>query len=91
LWTRQALFLWRDFDALATAGDSSRATVWARDTLTRMGYLRGEGDLATAVARFQRDAELAADGVIGMRTIMTLYSMGPYQRPRLREARGATS
>ena len=91
LWTHQALFLWRDFDALATAGDPSRATAWTRDTLTRMGYLRREGDLATAVARFQRDAELAADGVIGTRTIMTLYSMGPYERPRLREARGAIS
>jgi hypothetical protein len=91
LWTRQALFLWRDFDALATSGGSARASAWARDTLTRMGYLGGGTDLAGAVARFQRDAELAADGVIGARTIMTLYSMGRYQRPRLQEGRGATS
>jgi murein L,D-transpeptidase YcbB/YkuD len=48
-----------------------------------MGYLRGEPDLAGAVARFQRDAELAADGVIGARTLMTLYSRAQYPRPRL--------
>jgi murein L,D-transpeptidase YcbB/YkuD len=40
-------------------------------------------DLASAVARFQRDAELSADGVIGNRTLMALYSLGPYTRPRL--------
>ena len=41
----------------------ARTEAWARDNLSRMGYLRGDPDLAGAVARFQRDAELAADGV----------------------------
>lgn len=91
LWTRQALFLWRDFDALAQGADTARTTAWTRDSLARLGYHGLDVDLAGAVSRFQRDAELAADGVIGSRTIMTLYSLGRYERPRLREARGATS
>jgi hypothetical protein len=83
LWTRQALFLWRDFDALSAGSDRARTEVWARENLSRMGYLREDPDLGAAVARFQRDAELAADGVIGARTLMTLYSRAQYPRPRL--------
>jgi len=82
LWTRQAVFLWRDFDALAAAGDPGRTEAWARDRLARLGYLR-DADLLAAVTRFQRDADLAADGRIGARTLMTLYSRGSYPRPRL--------
>ena len=84
LWTRQAVFLWRDFDALAGTGtgDPGRTEAWARESLARLGYLRG-ADLLSAVTRFQRDADLAADGRIGSRTLMTLYSRGPYPRPRL--------
>ena len=81
LWTRQAVFLWRDHDALAAGGDPLRMQAWARDALARIGY--GEADLAGAVARFQRDADLAPDGVIGQRTLMTLYSRTQYPRPRL--------
>jgi len=88
LWTRQAVFLWKDFDALSGGADPGRTEAWARDNLSRMGYLRGNPDLAGAVARFQRDAELAADGVIGARTLMTLYSRAQYPRPRLQ---GGTS
>jgi general secretion pathway protein A len=82
LWTRQAIFLWRDFDALSAADDPLRTEAWARDTLSRLGYLR-DADLATAVTRFQQDADLTADGRIGARTLMTLYSRGAYTRPRL--------
>ena len=90
LWTRQALFLWRDFDALARSADTTRTTAWARESLARLGYMGRDLDLPAAVSRFQRDVELSADGVIGSRTIMTLYSLGSYRRPRLQEAR-ATS
>jgi general secretion pathway protein A len=82
LWTRQAIFLWRDFDALSGASEPARTEAWARDRLSRLGYLR-DADLAAAVTRFQQDADLAADGRIGARTLMTLYSRGPYPRPRL--------
>jgi general secretion pathway protein A len=82
LWTRQAVFLWRDFDLLAATGDPGRTEAWARDSLSRLGYLQ-DADLAAAVTRFQRDADLAADGRIGSRTLMTLYSRGRYARPSL--------
>jgi general secretion pathway protein A len=83
LWTRQAVFLWRDFESLGAPPDSARAQAWTRDRLSRLGYPGQERDLAGAVARFQRDAELTVDGVIGSRTLMTLYSLGQYPRPRL--------
>jgi general secretion pathway protein A len=82
LWTRQAMFLWRDFDLLSAGSDPGRTEAWARESLSRLGYLR-DSDLVSAVTRFQRDAFLAADGRIGARTLMTLYSRGPYPRPRL--------
>jgi general secretion pathway protein A len=82
LWTRQAVFLWRDFDALSTTGDAERTEAWARDRLARLGYLR-DADLAGAIMLFQRDADLTADGRIGARTLMSLYSRGPNPRPRL--------
>jgi general secretion pathway protein A len=90
LWTRQALFLWRDFDALARNADTTRTAAWARESLARLGYMGHDLDLPAAVSRFQRDLELSADGVIGARTIMTLYSLGSYRRPRLQDVR-ATS
>ena len=82
-WTREAVFLWRDPAGLQQ--DRVRAEQWARDALARLGY---EGDLPGAVGRFQRDAQLLADGVIGSRTLMTLYSLGPDPRPRLNGGRG---
>jgi general secretion pathway protein A len=80
-WTRNAVFLWRDFDSLASEANLAR-TVWARSQLQRLGY-SSAGDVTEAVGRFQRDSELIADGVVGSRTLMTLYSRGPWPRPRL--------
>lgn len=82
-WTRQALFLWRDFEALG-ASEPARTAGWTRERLAQLGY--GGVDLAQSVTRFQRDAELTADGLVGARTLMTLYSLGPYPRPRLQGA-----
>jgi len=82
-WTRDAVFLWRDPAGLQQ--DRARAELWARDALARLGY---DGDLPGAVGRFQRDAQLLSDGLIGSRTLMTLYSLGPDTRPRLNGARG---
>jgi murein L,D-transpeptidase YcbB/YkuD len=77
-WTRDALFLWRDPAGLQQ--DPARAEQWARDALASLGY---GGDPRTAVSRFQRDAQLLPDGVVGRRTLMTLFSQGPEARPRL--------
>jgi general secretion pathway protein A len=82
LWTRQAVFLWRDFDSLTTR-DPAKTEAWARENLGRLGYLGQDPDLAGAVARFQRDAQLLPDGVIGARTLMSLYSRGAHPQPRL--------
>jgi general secretion pathway protein A len=80
-WTRQAIFFWRDYDLAQR--DPGRTEAWARDALGRLGYLGQDADLTGAVARFQRDAHLAADGVVGNRTVMSLYLRGSYPRPRL--------
>ncbi len=84
LWTHEAVFLWRDFQGLARPEEKARTEAWAKDTLARLGYAGSEADLSALVGRFQRDSALIADGVIGSRTLMTLYSLGPYPRPRLK-------
>jgi general secretion pathway protein A len=81
LWTREAIFLWPDDGRLVS--DPRRAEAWARDTLERLGYARGPS-LGLALEEFQRDSQLIADGVVGMRTLMTLYSRGSDPRPRLK-------
>jgi general secretion pathway protein A len=81
LWTREAIFLWPDEARLV--GDQRKAEAWARDTLDRLGYTRGPS-LALALEEFQRESQLIADGVVGMRTLMTLYSRGSDARPRLK-------
>jgi general secretion pathway protein A len=86
MWTREAVFLWRDFESVTRRADWTRA--WAREALARLGYGSGP-DLAETVSRFQKDAHLVADGLIGARTLLALYSLGPYPRPRLRMADSA--
>ena len=81
LWTREAIFLWPDDKGLV--GDPPRAEAWARDALDRLGYSRGPS-LGLALEEFQRDSQLIADGVVGTRTLMTLYSRGSDPRPRLK-------
>lgn len=83
LWTRQALFLWRDFEALDGGRDTARTTAFVRASLARLGYATAGTELTPAVSRFQGDAELSVDGVVGNRTLMALYSLGLYARPRL--------
>ena len=83
LWTHRAEFLWRDYDAVAAAEDPADIAAWVRRSLDRLGYLEEGIDLRTAVTRFQGDAELAPDGLVGERTLMALYARGGYPRPRL--------
>jgi len=83
LWTRQAMFLWKDVDSVASGNDPGRAAAWARNELQRLGYMSADPDLGAAVTHFQRDTQLNADGILGSRTLMALYALGPYPRPRL--------
>ena len=70
-------------------GDNGTAVKLLQHALARLGYRPGAIDrqygpsTTQAVARFQRDAQLTADGVLGNRTVMSLYTRGHYPRPRL--------
>ena len=79
-WTRDAVFLWRDFDAVMGA-DPAQARTWARDTLAQLGYQ--DSDAASAIERFQRDLDILPDGILGSRTLMALYGAGSWPRPHL--------
>jgi general secretion pathway protein A len=81
-WTRQAVFLFRD-DARISGDNSPRAEAWVREALRRAGHPEGDGGLPAALAAFQRSAELEADGVLGPRTLLALYSHTGTARPRL--------
>lgn len=83
LWTRQAIYLWRDLDGLAAAPDSARNAPAARAMLARLGYQLDPAQAASAVARFQADVGLAPDGVVGSRTLLALYSLSGRPGPRL--------
>jgi general secretion pathway protein A len=87
-WTRDAVFFWRDFDSVVGATDPARTAAWTRGQLERLGY---GPDTAAAVLRFQQESDLIADGVVGSRTLMTLYSRGPWPRPRLVAPAGGAS
>jgi general secretion pathway protein A len=89
LWTRQAVFLWRDYDAISRATEGKRLR-WTRDTLGQLGY-DVTAQVTSEVSRFQLDSDLTPDGLLGGRTLMTLYSLGSYPRPRLHPGSGATA
>ncbi len=84
LWTRDAVLSWPEEQALRS--DEARRAAWARGALASLGYR--EDDLEAAVRRFQRDANLVSDGVLGPRTRMTLFAREPGPRPRLAQSGG---
>jgi general secretion pathway protein A len=85
LWTRDAVLVWPEADALR--GDSVRRNAWVREALGRLGF--GDSDLQAAVSRFQADAGLVPDGLLGPRTRMALFALSTGPRPRLSGSRGA--
>jgi general secretion pathway protein A len=85
LWTRQAIFFWRDDEKLVGA-PTDRATPWARAVLEQLGYSSGAADDKEALARFQQAVDLAPDGVLGSRTLMALYSAQDRPRPHLQRS-----
>ena len=80
LWTREAVLAWPE--AVALRSDRARLARWARETLAGLGY--EEDDLRASVERFQKDASLVSDGVLGSRTRMALFALSPGPRPRLK-------
>jgi general secretion pathway protein A len=85
LWTRDAVIVWPETEDLRSDGD--RRTAWVREALGRLGF--DDGDLRTALTRFQGDAGLVPDGLLGPRTRMALFALSPGARPRLSGRRGA--
>jgi hypothetical protein len=87
-WTRQATAVWRDLDSVLQHADPAWSSTWTSARLADHGYSVGASGLADAVARFQASRDLAPDGVVGPRTLMTFYSLRSDARPRL--SRGAS-
>ena len=86
LWTRQAVVPVAGLRrARRAARRGARGRLGARRASAGSATRGGDRTSRAPSPRFQRDAELAADGVIGARTLMTLYSRGRYPRPRLPE------
>ncbi len=79
LWTRDAVLFWPEPSAARATPEGQDA--WARQALKSLGYT--EPDLGTAVSRFQKDADLVPDGLLGSRTRMALFARSPGERPRL--------
>jgi general secretion pathway protein A len=79
-WTRDAIFVWRDFEGIMGA-DRERGRAKAADVLARLGY--SEPDPARRLERFQSDLDLQPDGIPGSRTLLALYGAGDWPRPHL--------
>jgi len=75
LWTQDAVVWWPEERAAATGIAATR------QALVALGF--AESDLVTAVARFQQQTSLVADGRLGPRTRMALYALSAGERPRL--------
>jgi hypothetical protein len=77
LWTQDAVVWWPQDEA--DAGGAGREA--AQRALLGLGFA-GQ-DLDAAVARFQQDTNLVADGRLGPRTRMAIFARSAQDRPRL--------
>jgi hypothetical protein len=82
-WTRDAVVVWRDVLALGRGQQPARTDRFVRESLRQLGY-PPEPSLSEAVGRFQKEVELLPDGRVGNRTLMALYGVSAYPRPRLK-------
>jgi hypothetical protein len=82
-WTRDAVVVWRDMLSLGRGEQPARTERFVRESLWQLGF-SPEPSLSDAVGRFQKDVELLPDGRVGNRTLMALYGVSAYPRPRLK-------
>jgi general secretion pathway protein A len=78
LWTKDAVVWWPD-RLQGLAPEAQRGA--AQQALAGLGA--SEADFPAAVARFQQQASLVADGRLGPRTRMALFALTARERPRL--------
>ena len=78
LWTQDAVVWWPEEPGGASPAAGRDA---AQQSLAGLGF--NEPDLTAAVARFQQQSSLVADGRLGPRTRMALYALSVRERPRL--------
>jgi len=83
LWTRDAVFVWRDANTLGRGRPTARTERFVREALGQLGYPK-EAGLPDLVGRFQREVELLPDGLLGDRTLMAIYAVTSAPRPRLK-------
>ena len=98
-WSGGAYVAWRNYEGLPPllrAGQSGPAVSFVQRALTQLGYYAGDAhgsfdeETERAVAAFQRDAGLVADGSVGPLTQVRLYhSLPEYRMPLLALAGGA--
>ena len=82
LWTRDAVVFWPEPPEVRSSREAREG--WARQALSDLGY--SEPDLDAAVTRFQQDADLVPDGLLGSRTRMALFARSRSAGPRLGDA-----
>ena len=92
LWTGRTVYLWTNFEAVATldSGMDGGGVEWLQGRLMQLGYLRkhsasGEFDASTrdAVRGFQTAYALEESGQVGPETLIALYQALRYGAPHL--------
>ncbi len=99
VWDGQALIVWATLEAIPevlSPGQEGEEVVWLQRALGELGLYSGapsghfDATTAHSVRVLQSDASIEADGEVGPRTQMLLYSKLPrYPVPRLHELGGA--
>lgn len=81
-WTRETVLYWPEPPDLPADRGAQEAR--ARQALAARG--EASPDLGTSLRRFQTEAQLVSDGLLGPRTRMALFALGEGDRPRLSTA-----
>jgi general secretion pathway protein A len=91
-WVHRTFVFWKDFEKLADTGSKdSRVQAWVERALKKIGYLSSDVELSddavkAGIIHFQSSNYLSADGVVGPKTAMALYSLSnEYPVPRLKK------
>ena len=97
LYTGEAYVFWKEHESHESPlmeGDESPTVLWLKNALAELGYYEGppsksfDQDLQEAVTLLQEEHGLEADGIVGEKTKMLIYSaLDAYPTPRLTTGR----